>query len=147
MTLNEKIDLDLKDAMKQKDAKTLSVLRLIKSAVKNSEIAKGSELNETEVLAVLEKQAKQRKDSIKQYEKGNRLDLADTEKSELDIIEKYLPQKLSEAETIDLVNSVIAELGATETSQMGSVIREVIARSGGTAEGGTVSRITKELLG
>lgn len=146
MSLNEKLESDLKDAMRQKDVKTLSVLRLIKSAVKNSEIQKGSELEENEILSVLEKQAKQRRDSIDQFEKGGRNDLAENEKVELEIIQKYLPTKLSEDETASLVREVIAELGTTEISGMGSVIKEVMTRSKGAAEGSTVSRIVKEQL-
>jgi uncharacterized protein YqeY len=142
----ERINDELKTALKSGDSEKASVLRLLKSALKNAEIAKGSELTEVEELSVLDKQAKQRRDSITQYMAGNRKDLADKENLELEIIEEYLPQKLSEEETSKLIDEVISETRADSISQMGQVIKEVMARAKGQAEGGVVSRIAKEKL-
>lgn len=146
MSLISQLDIDLKEAMVNKDSETLSVLRLLKSALKNTEIDKGRELNDQEILAVFEKQAKQRKDSIDQYTKGNRDDLARKEQSELEVIERYLPQKMGVDELTSLIESVIKETCAESISQMGLVIKEVMSKANGTAEGSEVSRIVKEKL-
>lgn len=146
MNLASRLETDLTDATKKRDEIVISVLRIIKSSIKNLEIEKGHELNEPEVLSVLEKQAKQRQDSIEQYRKGNRDDLADKEEAELKIIKKYLPEKLNVEETTKLIDEVIKELGASSLKDMGQVIKEVVQKANGQAEGKVVSDIVKEKL-
>jgi uncharacterized protein YqeY len=140
------IDNDMKEALKSHDSEQLSVLRLLKTAIKNAQIAKGSELSEVEIINVLEKQAKQRKDSIEQYRAGNREDLATKEENELPVVQRYLPQKLSPEETEALVEDVIRETGAESISAMGQVIKETMNKAGGKVEGSIVSAIAKEKL-
>lgn len=142
----EQIDADLIVALKAKESFLVSTLRLLKSALKNAEIAKTSELTEPEAISVLEKQAKQRRDSIEQFSNAGRNDLADKEKAELEIIQKYLPQKMSEEELSQVIDRVIAETGATGVSDLGRVMKEAIAKTAGAADGATISRIAKEKL-
>lgn len=144
MSISEQIEKQLKKAMIAKDELTLSVLRMVKSAVKNAEIEKKHELTETETIAVLEKQAKQRKDSIEQYEAGNRADLADREKAELALIETYLPEKMGDNEVREVARKVIAgNKGADFGRIMGAIMNDLK----GKADGGTVQRIVKEEMG
>jgi uncharacterized protein YqeY len=146
MTLNEQILTDMKAAMKSQDVQLLSTVRMIRSAIQNQEIALGHELSDTEVLATLEKQAKQRRDSIDQYKAGGRDDLAANEASELAIIETYLPTKLDEAALTTLVNATIAETGASSIADMGKVIKLVMEKAAGAADGKQVSEIIKAKL-
>src|SRR5678815_2289767 len=116
MTLQERVDSDLKDAMRAKDVTKLGVLRMLKSALKYAAIAKSgaeSELSDAEAIQVIRKQAKQRHDSIESFEKGGRTELADKEKEELAILNTYLPQGMSPDELAKVVRETIAELGAT----------------------------------
>jgi hypothetical protein len=146
MSKQEKIDQDIIQAVKNKDELTVSVLRLLKSAIKNAEIDKGEKLKEPETINILEKQSKQHKDSIEQYQRGGRKDLADKEKTELSIIEKYLPEKMSEEELEKLTQQVILDLGASSIEKMGQVIKEVMTRSQGRADGQKTSDIVREKL-
>ncbi len=146
MSLKTQIDEDLVAALKGKNALDLSVLRMVKSAIKNAEIAKGDNLSEAEVVNILEKQAKQRRDSISQYQSGNREDLAENERAELVVIEKYLPKMLTEAELNTLIDQVILSLKAETMSEMGQVIKEVISKANGQAEGKRVSELVKAKL-
>lgn len=146
MTLTEQIDIDLKEAMKAQKPDLLSLLRMLKAAIKNSEIALGHPATEQEVLAVLEKQAKQRRDSIAQYKDGGRADLAEKEASELAIIEKYLPDKMPIEELELLVAEAIADLAATSLADTGKVIQAVMGRANGAADGKTVSEIVRKKL-
>jgi len=126
MTLQQRVDSDLKEAMRAKDATKLGVLRMLKSALKYAAIAKSdaeAELSDTEAVQVIRKQAKQRQDSIESFEKGGRAELADKEKEELAILNSYLPQGMSSEELAKMVRETIAELGATSKVQMGAVIR------------------------
>lgn len=147
MNLEEKIDNDIKSNLKEGKSEELSVLRLLKSAIKNAAISKNDVLTEQETVSVLEKQAKQRRDSIDQYVKGGRPELADKERFELELIETYLPQKMDEESLAKLVESSISELGATSMVDMGRVIKDVMTKAAGSADGGTVSKIVKEKLG
>src|SRR5207248_3848754 len=126
MTLEERIDFDLKDAMRAKDASKLGVLRMLKSALKYAAIAKSgaeAELSEAEAAQVVRKQAKQREDSIESFEKGGRAELAAKEKEELSILNAYLPQAMSSDELAKVVRETIAETGATSKAQMGGVMK------------------------
>src|SRR5437016_8910655 len=124
MTLSQRIDADLKEAMRAKDTTKLSVLRMLKSALKYGAIAKSgaeAELSDAEAAQVIRKQAKQRQDSIESFEKGSRAELAEKEKEELSILNAYLPQAMSAEELAALIRETIAEVGATSKAQMGAV--------------------------
>lgn len=147
MSLKEKILEDMKNAMKNKEADRLSAIRFLQAAVKNKEIeVRPNAITEADVLSVIKKSAKQRKDSITEYEKAGRQDLADKEKFELSILEEYLPRQMSPEEITKVVIDVIAALGAKDIKAMGSVIKEVQARTAGAADGRAISEIVKSKL-
>lgn len=144
MSLKEQIDEKMKEAMVAKSELELGLFRMIKSSIKNTEIAKGHELDDEEVLSVLEKEAKQRKDSIEQYEKGGRSDLAETEKKELTIIEEYLPEKMGEDEIRKAVHTIIAE---NKEADFGKIMGMAMGKLKGQADGGHVQKIVREEMG
>lgn len=146
MSLQERISEDMKGAMKAQNADLLATLRLLRSSLQNQTIALGHELNDAEVLSTLEKQAKQRRDSIEQYKAGNREDLADKEANELTIIESYLPQKMDEEALAKLVAEAISETGATAMSDMGKVMKYVMDKAVGAADAKQVSDMVKGKL-
>jgi uncharacterized protein len=149
MTLQERVDSDLKDAMRAKDATKLGVLRMLKSALKYAAIAKSdaeAELSDAEAVQVIRKQAKQRQDSIESFEKGGRAELADKEKEELAILNTYLPQGMNVDELAKVVRETIAELGATSKAQMGAVMKALQAKVGGRADGKTLSSEVQKQL-
>src|SRR4029453_2943762 len=130
-TLQQRVDSDLKEAMRAKDATKLGVLRMLKSALKYAVIAKSgaeAELSDGEAVQVIRKQAKQRQDSIESFGKGGRAELADKEKEELAILNSYLPQAMSADELAKIVRETITELGATSKAQMGGVIKALQAK-------------------
>ena len=142
MTLSQRIDSDLKDAMRAKDTGRLNVLRMLKSALKYAAIAKSgaeAELSDAEAVQVIRKQAKQRQDSIESFEKGGRAELADKEKEELAILNTYLPQAMNPDEVAKVVRETIAELGATSKAQMSAVMKALQAKAGGRIDGKTLS--------
>ena len=137
MRLQERIDSDLKDAMRAKDAARLGVLRMLKSALKYSAIEKAdasAQLGDVEAVQVIRKQVKQRQDSIESFEKGGRPELAAKEKDELTILNTYLPQSLSADELAKMVRETIAEVGATSKAQMGVVMKALQEKVAGRAE-------------
>jgi uncharacterized protein YqeY len=140
MTLTERIQKDLTEAMKAKDELRLSVLRMVKSALKNKEIEKIRTLDEAESLQVLQTLVKQRKESVEQFTKGGRADLADKETREIAIIEAYLPAGASDADLDRAVEAAIVETGAASPKQMGAVIKSAKALlSGKTVDGKALS--------
>jgi uncharacterized protein len=142
MTVIERVDSDLKDAMRAKDTTKLGVLRMLKSALKYAAIAKSdseAELNNAEAAQVIRKQAKQRQDSIESFEKGGRTELVKKEKEELSILNAYLPQAMSADELAKVVREVISEVGATSKAQMGAVMKALQAKVGGRVDGRTLS--------
>lgn len=142
MTLQQRVDSDLKEAMRAKDATKLGVLRMLKSALKYAAIAKSdaeAELSDAEAVQVIRKQAKQRQDSIESFEKGGRAELAEKEKEELAILNTYLPQGMSPDELTKVVRETIAELGATSKAQMAAVMKALQAKVAGRADGRTLS--------
>ncbi len=149
MALREKILEDIKTAMKSKDELTLSVLRMLNAGIKNREmeLPAGIPMNENEVLAVLKKSVKQRQESIEQFDKAGRKDLSDKERSELKIVEKYLPQQMSREAVEKIVSEVVAAMGANSIKQMGAVMKEVQARTAGAADNKIVSELVKAKLG
>jgi hypothetical protein len=149
MSLVAKIDADLKAAMLARDAEKLSVLRMLKSAVKYAAIEKGgadSVPSDLEVLAVVRKEAKKREDSIASYTQAARADLADKEKAELDFLKTFLPAQLTPEKMEALVREAIAEVGATSKAQMGSVMKAAQVKAAGQADGKTLSQIVQRLL-
>ncbi|MCB1234574.1 MAG: GatB/YqeY domain-containing protein [Verrucomicrobiae bacterium] len=141
--LAQQITEDLKTAMREKNTVALNTIRMLKSAIKNAAIEKGgasAELNDAETLAVVRKEVKKRQDSVEQYEKAGRDDLAATEKAEIALLEAYLPQALSEAEVARLVDDAIAETGATSKKEMGQVMKLVQERAAGRADGKALSQ-------
>jgi uncharacterized protein YqeY len=149
MTLKEKILADLKDAMRSGDSVRRDTLRLIDSAVKNTEIEKKKRetgLSDEEVLEVFAKAVKQRQDSIRQFEEGGRSDLAEKEKVELDILMPYLPAQLSTEAITAVVNDVISKTGATSVGDLGKVMGQAMSKMKGEADGNIVREIAKQLL-
>jgi uncharacterized protein len=143
MTLQERVDSDLKDAMRVKDTRKLGVLRMLKSALKYATIAKSgaeAQLSEAEAAQVVRKQAKQREDSIESFEIGGRSELAAKEKEELSILNTYLPQAMNSDELAKVVRETIAETGATSQAQMGGVMKALQAKVAGRADGKTLSQ-------
>src|SRR6266568_285843 len=133
MSMQERIDSDLKDAMRAKDTTKLGVLRMLKSALKYAAIATSgaeAELNDAEATQVIRKQVKQRQDSIESFEKGGRAELAAKEKEELSILQTYLPQAMSADEVSKIVREIIAEVGASSKAQMGAVMKALQAKVG-----------------
>ncbi len=143
MTLQERLDSDLRDAMRARDAAKLGVLRMLKSALKYAAIEKSGaegELSDTEAIQVIRKQAKQRQDSIESFEKGSRAELAAKEKEELSILQSYLPQAMSADELGKVVRETIAEVGVTSRAQMGAVMKALQMKVAGRADGRTLSQ-------
>ncbi len=147
MALIELISKDLTDAMKTKDELRLSVLRMVKSALKNKEIEKIRSLDDAESLQVLQTLVKQRRESVEQFTRGGRQDLADKETKEIAIIEKYLPAGASDAEMNAAIEAAIAETGANSPKQMGAVIKAARAKlEGMTVDGKVLSDRVRERL-
>ncbi|MDP0489785.1 MAG: GatB/YqeY domain-containing protein [Verrucomicrobiota bacterium JB023] len=148
-TVAETISDDLKTAMKAKDTRTLSTLRALKSAIKNAAIVKGGAdgvLDEKESLAIIRKQIKQRQDSIAQFESAGRPELAETEKAEMEILAKYLPTPLTEAEIEKAVDEAIAETGASSRADMGKVMKALQEKTQGRADGKVLSQAVQSKL-
>jgi uncharacterized protein len=142
MTLLERMDSDLKEAMRAKDTTKLGVLRMLKSALKYAAIAKSgaeAELSDAEAAQVIRKQARQRQDSIESFEKAGRAELVEKEKQELSILNEYLPPPMSAAEISKIVRETIAEAGATSRAQMGAVMKALQAKVAGRVDGKALS--------
>ncbi len=147
MRLRDKISEDLIAAMKSREAERLSVLRMMKAAIRNKEIDTRQEMEDAQVLQVLISLIKQRKDSVEQFAKGGRQDLVDKETAEIKVIEAYLPAGVTEEEIADTVAAVLAELGTTSIKEMGKVMKACMARfAGRPVDGGKVSEIVKAKL-
>jgi uncharacterized protein YqeY len=149
MSLKEKISTDLKDAMRSGNNLLRDTLRLIDSAIKNSEIEKKKRetgLSDEEILEVISRAVKQRQDSIRQFEEGGRSDLAEKEKAELELLVPYLPAQLSNEAIAEVIKEVIAKSGATGVSDLGKVMGQAMAKMKGEADGNVVREIAKEML-
>ena len=147
MTLKDQIIADMIAAMKAKDAERTSTLRMIKAAITNREKDGGAEVTDEEVLKLLRTQVKQRRDSVEQFEKGGRQELADKEKAEIVIIEAYLPQAASQDEIDQAVAAAISETGASSMKDMGAVMKATMAQlAGKNADGKMVSEAVKAKL-
>ena len=145
-SLKQRIIGDMTAAMKAKDAARTSTLRMVKAAVQNREIEKGGELSEEELAKALQSLVKQRRDSVEQYERAGREDLAAKERAEIAVIEEYLPRAASREEIERIVAEVIAETGASSMKEMGAVMKAAQGRLGGAADGRTVSEIVRSKL-
>lgn len=147
MSLKDTIIADLTAAMKAKDADRLSVLRMVKANLMNRKIEKGDDLTDEEIVKALQTLVKQRRDSVEQYEKAGRTDLADKEKAEIGFIEAYLPQSASPDEIAAAVDAAITETGATSMKDMGNVMKATMAHlAGKPADGKMVSEAVREKL-
>ena len=148
--MRQRINQDIKEAMKSGDKARLSTLRLITAAIKDRELGVGGgspqEVGDQDVVAILQKMVKQRRESIATYEKAGRSDLADQEKSEISIIEAYLPSQMDDAETKAAVSALVAELGASGPKDMGKVMGALKQRYAGAMDFGKASGFLKELL-
>lgn len=147
MTIQEKIQSQMTEAMRNKDSLRLSVLRMMKTAVKNKEVEKMKSLEENEVLTVLNSLVKQRKDSVDQFRKGGREELAQKEEAEIKIIEEYLPAAASEEDIRRAIEEAVQETGASSMKDMGKVMKAALSRlAGKSADGARVSQMVKEKL-
>ena len=147
--IDKKIEADLKEALKNKDNQRLSVLRMMAAALHNEAInlkKKDQGLNDQEQLAVLKREVKKRKDSVSAYQAGGRGELAQKEQAEINIIEQYLPASLSETEIRKIVEDVIATMGEVNESQFGLVMKNVMTKLAGQADGSVVSQAVKDVL-
>jgi uncharacterized protein YqeY len=144
--LSEQIRADLTSAMKARDAERTSNLRMLQAAVKNEQINLGHELTDEEVLAIIRKGVKQRQESIEQYTKGNRPELAAKEAAEMAMLKQYLPPELSDEELEAAVREIVASTGAQSKKDMGKVMKEATARFKGRADGRKIQEIVSRLL-
>ena len=146
MNLNDRIMNDLKESMKNKDSFKLSVIRMVKGAIQLEKINKKRDLNDEEVIDVISKQIKLRKDSINEFEKAGRNDLADTTKKEVEVLNEYMPEQLSSEEVNKLIDEAFAKVNPTSQKDMGLIMKEVTPKVKGKADMGEVSKIIKEKL-
>jgi uncharacterized protein len=144
--LKDRIEGDLKHALKNRDAAKVLTLRFLKSAMQNLAIAKGKGLEDADIISIIKKQVKQRRDSIEVFRQGKRMDLVRKEEAEHDILTGYLPREMSREKIALVVKESIAKLHARSLKDMGSVIRCVMTEVNGLADGGTVSAVVKEEL-
>ena len=146
MSLQEQISAALKDAMRARDEVKMSTLRLVLTAIKKREKEARSLLEDQEVISVITTQIKQRRESIEQYRQAGREDLAQTEESELQILQGYMPEQVSEEEISNTLDEIIAEVGAVSMKDMGKVMKAAMAKLAGKAEGGAINAMVKEKL-
>ncbi len=146
MSLRERILNDIKESMKNKDKETLAVVRMVKGAIQLEEISKKRELTDDEVVGVISKQIKQRKDANNEFEKGNRQDLIDKNNSEISILNRYMPEQLDSSEVEEIVDQKISELKIESSKQMGILMKELTPILKGKADMGMVSSIVKQKL-
>ena len=145
-TLSDQVRADLTESMKARSAERTSVLRMLQAAIKNEQINVQHELSDEEVMTVIRKAVKQRHDSIEQYTKGNRPDLAAKEQSELEILKTYMPPELTDEEIESGVREIIASTGAQSKKDMGKVMKEATARFKGGVDGKKIQEIVQRLL-
>ena len=146
MSIKEKLTADLKESLKSGDKVKLSVVRMVLSSIKNKEIDKRAELSDDEALAVLSHAAKLRKESIEEFTKGGREDLVQKEREELRVIENYLPEQLSEDKLKEIAKEAILEASATSVKDIGKVMKILMPRLKGQADGKLVNKIVQQAL-
>ena len=145
-TLRERLDSDLKEAMRAGDQTARDTIRFVLAAVKNAEIDRGGPLSDAESAAVLQRQVKQRQDSIDQFRSAGRADLVAREEAQLSVVRRYLPAELSDAEVEDLVRAVVGDVGATSAKDLGRVMPVLIERAAGRADGRRLSAAARAAL-
>ena len=146
MGLLQELQTQMKEALKAKDTERLSVIRMLISEIKKAQIDAKRELSDNEIIQVIQRYAKQRKESIKQYREAGREDLAQKEERELQIVSQFLPEPLSEEELERIIDETIKELNASSMKDMGKVMKAVLSKVEGRADGSTVSKIVKSKL-
>ncbi|ADL12152.1 GatB/YqeY domain-containing protein [Acetohalobium arabaticum] len=146
MSLKDELLADMKEAMKNGDKQKLSVIRMTRAAIKNVEIEESKDLSDDELIEVLAKEVKQRRESIEEYKKAGQEDTVEELKEEINILEEYLPEQLSEEELVDLVEEVIADVGAEDMSDMGKVMGAIMPKVKGRADGSKVNELVRERL-
>lgn len=146
MGLKDQLNEDMKKAMKDKDRPKLSVIRMLRSEIQNQEINKGEELTEEELSELIFKEVKKRKDSLKDYQASNRDDLIKELEKEIEILEEYQPEMLTEDEIKDLIRDAIKKTGASSKKEIGNVMKEVMPRVKGKADGKLVNKLVSEEL-
>jgi uncharacterized protein YqeY len=146
MSLQDQLTNDMKDAMRAKDSVRLTTIRQLRSAIKNKEIELGKSLDDESIVGVITTQGKQRREAAQMYRENDRLELAEKEDAELEILLAYLPAQLDEAELRSVISAVIAEVGAASPKDMGKVMGPVMAKTRGCADGKLVNQLVKELL-
>ncbi len=147
MSLKARITEDMKTAMRAKDSARLGAIRLLQAAIKQREVDERIELNDTDVITAIEKMLKQRRDSIAAYESANRHDLADIEKFEVSVLQTYLPQQLTEAEVLSILEKVVVDTGAAGIKDMSKVMAAIKPLVAGRADMGKISGLIKSRLG
>ena len=145
--LRDRVAEEMRTAMKAREQARVAALRMLMTAVKNAEVEKLHELSDDEVLDVIAREAKRRRESIEAFEKGGRTDLVEKETAELRVLESYLPEKLSDDELAAIVDQAVAETGATSPKQMGEVMKALMPKIRGRADGAQVSALVKAKLG
>ncbi|MDI1363190.1 GatB/YqeY domain-containing protein [Methylotenera sp.] len=146
MSLKLQITEDMKTAMRAKDSARLGAIRLLQAAIKQREVDERIELSDADVITAIEKMLKQRRDSIAAYESANRTDLADVEKYEVSVLQEYLPQQLTEAEILSILDQVVADTGAAGVKDMGKVMAAIKPLVAGKADMGKISGLIKTRL-
>ncbi|MCH6555680.1 MAG: GatB/YqeY domain-containing protein [Chloroflexi bacterium] len=146
MSLKEQLANDLKDAIRQRDESRKIAIRMTISAIKNAEIKRGAALSEADVLTLVSREAKQRRESIAEFEKADRRDLVEKERAELEVLQSYLPAQVSRDEIAEAAREVIAEVGAGGPRDKGKVMPVLIGRLAGRAEGREINEVVTELL-
>ncbi|HEY68412.1 MAG: GatB/YqeY domain-containing protein [Chloroflexi bacterium] len=146
MSLKQRLQEDLKEALRARDERRKSVIRMALAAIVNAEVEHGGELDDAGVIAVLQKQARRRRDTIAELRQADRPELLASEEAELAILEEYLPRLLSREEIIEEARQVITEVGATGMGQMGPVMRQLMSKLKGRADGRVVNQVVRELL-
>ncbi|MFW6282866.1 MAG: GatB/YqeY domain-containing protein [Minisyncoccales bacterium] len=146
MNLKKQIQEDLKEALKAKEKDKISVLRMINASIKNKEIDKKEELSNDEIIQIISKEIKKRKEGLKEFEKAKREETVEKEKKQLKIIEKYLPEQMSKEEIEELAEKIIKEVGAKGMSDMGKVMEKIMPKTKGKADGKVVSSIVRKKL-
>lgn len=146
MSLLERLNSDMKQAMKDKAKTKLNVIRMVKSSLQNEKIQLGRDLNDDEVLTIVNRELKQRKDSLHEFEKAGRDDLAEAVKEEITILVDYLPEQLSEEEILTIVKETIAEVGASSKADMGKVMGAIMPKVKGKADGSLINKLVSQQL-
>ncbi|MDD9147593.1 MULTISPECIES: GatB/YqeY domain-containing protein [unclassified Sporolactobacillus] len=146
MSLVDRLTTDMKQAMKAKDKARLSVIRMIKTSLQNESIKNGKPLSEDEALTVLTRELKQRKDSLREFENAGRQDLVDEVSNEIAIVQSYMPEQLSDDEILFIIEKAISEVGAQSSADIGKVMKAVMPKVKGRADGSQINRLVRKKL-